>query len=440
MTGDVPNMRVYARRHKTTNAKRTRFDSNDDTDRISNLHQDVVECILEHLSVHDAAKTSVLSKEWRNKWGMKNNLVLDEAFFFKVTSNKDKDAYLSVFVRAIEMIILVHKGPILSFSLYIPSELDQCIVSRWMEHFLNKSIKVLEITNSENNVYEVPLFICEGLVELRLTAMILNPLPKPGSFTNLIKVQLNNISITAELSFGSQLKILYLYACTGIQYLSCQFTNANNLTQLLLCESEQIQWRWFECTKQLQGFGLALTNANPSTRKPINLINLLSKTSTITEVFLSGYTVEVLGPLHPMKGLAPKIEILQLAGLGFQNFCQIFNSVCLIRCLPNLQILWIILEPGILKSLNPPADQALSFKGVSLNQLHTVAIGGVVGETIVIHFIKFLLVSSPSLRVMSLFCNIKANAHQEIWKIRQELQQCPRNSSVAKLYLSFLPL
>ncbi|KAK1367634.1 hypothetical protein POM88_033726 [Heracleum sosnowskyi] len=461
MSGDVPNVRFYARRHRTTDAKRTRLDSNfvgggvckegtdskilqlDDRDWISNLHQDVVQCILEHLSVHDAAKTSVLSKEWRHKWGMKNNLVLDEAFFLKVTSNKDKDPCQTGFLRAIEMIILVHKAPVLSFNLYIPPKLDHCLVSRWMEHFLNKRIKVLEMTNSEKNVYEIPLFICEGLVELKLSTWILNPLPKPGSFTNLLKVELNNVSITGEVSFGSQLKILYLNVCTGVEHLSCQFSNANKLTDLLLRESEQIEWRWFECTKQLEAFGLALTKANPNTTKPVNLIKLLSSTPTITLLFLSGYTVEVLGPLYSMsKELAPKIENLKLIDLGYHNLCQLFNSLYLIRCLPNLQILQIILEPGA-KSLNRTVEQFLEFldwNGLLLNQLHTVAIEGVVGETTVLHFIKFLLATSPSLRVMTLGCNIKVNAHDEIQKIAKELVQYPKKSSVAKIYLSFRPL
>ncbi|KAK1367653.1 hypothetical protein POM88_033745 [Heracleum sosnowskyi] len=166
------------------------------------------------------------------------------------------------------------------------------------------------------------------LIKLRLTTWILNRLPKPGSFTNLLKVELNNISITAEVSFGSQLKTLYLNVCTGIQHLSCQFSNANKLTHLLLRESEQIEWRWFECTKQLEAFGLALTTENPNTRKPVNLIKLLSSTPTITLLFLSGYTVEVLGPNYStLKGLAPKIENLKLLELGFYNLCQLSNSL-----------------------------------------------------------------------------------------------------------------
>ncbi|KAK1367649.1 hypothetical protein POM88_033741 [Heracleum sosnowskyi] len=371
------------------------------SDRIRNLPLELLQCILERLSVRDAARTSVLSKQWRFLWGMKDNLVLDKLFFLQLTANKDKDAHQSAFSRAIEMITLVHTEPLLSFNLYLPPKIDQSTISRCLQHFLNKRIRVLEIFFSEKNAYVIPLFACEGLVELKLTTCILTPLPKLRSFANLIRVTLVDISFTADISFGSQLKALFLHACTGIQHLGSQFTNSNNLTDLHLRKSEQIKWQWFERTKQLQVLFLSLAETKPNTPMPVNLIKLLGNAPSISKLYLCGYTVEVLGPFHSMlKGLAPQTKDLALCGLGFHNLCQLSNSLSLIRCLPNLQILAIALIPGV-ESLNPTDGQRMELhrcKHVLLHQL----------QSVVIH---------------------------EISKIREHLGRCPRKSLSAKVYL-----
>ncbi|KAM3357956.1 hypothetical protein P3S68_020887 [Capsicum galapagoense] len=53
-------------------------------DRISELPANVIDRILELLPVKDAAKTSILSKNWRYNWAMLSNLQLDEAFCYKL--------------------------------------------------------------------------------------------------------------------------------------------------------------------------------------------------------------------------------------------------------------------------------------------------------------------------------------------------------------------
>ncbi|KAK1362986.1 hypothetical protein POM88_038547 [Heracleum sosnowskyi] len=204
MTCDhVRTRQFYARRAKTANArcqvcdivdvspKRRKLDSRrlvvsgggggdesdskvlqlDDIDCISNLPQELIDCILKLLSVKDAARTSVLSEEWRYKWAMNPQLILDKSFFLRLTSKirkRDKIARCSAFSRAIEKIILVHSGDILGISLYFPLKLDQCSATRWIEHFLNKGTRHLELNNYENHAYEIPscLFDCVELINL----------------------------------------------------------------------------------------------------------------------------------------------------------------------------------------------------------------------------------------------------------------------------------
>ncbi|MFS7906837.1 putative F-box domain, leucine-rich repeat domain superfamily, F-box-like domain superfamily [Helianthus anomalus] len=52
----------------TVNVNKRRFATRAEDDRISNLPQELIELILEKLTVQDAAKTSILSKTWRHRW------------------------------------------------------------------------------------------------------------------------------------------------------------------------------------------------------------------------------------------------------------------------------------------------------------------------------------------------------------------------------------
>lgn len=49
-------------------------------DSISNLPSSVIEHILSYLPMRDAAKTSILCKEWRYKWLSVSHLVFDQDF------------------------------------------------------------------------------------------------------------------------------------------------------------------------------------------------------------------------------------------------------------------------------------------------------------------------------------------------------------------------
>ncbi|KAK1374522.1 hypothetical protein POM88_030715 [Heracleum sosnowskyi] len=69
-----------------SDAKKRLVDRGTAVDRISNLPGNVTDHILERLPLHDAARTSILSKTWTGLWGMHPNLVFDEAFFSQLVS------------------------------------------------------------------------------------------------------------------------------------------------------------------------------------------------------------------------------------------------------------------------------------------------------------------------------------------------------------------
>lgn len=91
-------------------------------------------------------------------------------------------------------------------------------------------------------------------------------------------------------------------------------------------------------------------------------------------------------------------------------------------------------KPGV-KSLNLTVGQRMelhNWKDVLLHQLHTVVIRGVVFDKNVLGFIRVLLLISPSLKVMVLYCNY---AYEEISKIIVVMRCCQKKSLSARVYL-----
>ncbi|XP_074382472.1 F-box protein At5g03100-like isoform X2 [Apium graveolens] len=388
-----------------------------DNDRISNLPIELMHCIFGRLPVHDAAKTSVLSKTWRNVWKMHPVVILDEQFFLKVMF-KNKNSLLSpssnsyfstlangtsichIFTAAVSMILSSHTGPILDFKLYIPKKLE--------------------------------------LIQSRLS----EPTLHSKCFANLTTVRLVEISISSDMSFGTQIQELYLEKCEGIEHLACQLTTSNNLRTLNISRSETIDCRWIECTKKLECFGLQLPAANSNTNKSVDLISLLSNSPRINTLLLNGFTLEVLGRglsvLDERTTKMVNLKKLRLYRLGY-NTRQISTCLSLIRNLPNLEDLFIGLELEGRKSSNPAGStverhlESLDWKDVLLDRLEVVKINGVDGSRAELHLIKLILASSPLLRVISLACSKTVRDPEEKLRIEQELLLLPRKSMASQI-------
>ena len=269
-------------------------------DRLSNLPRSLIELILERLPVHDVARMSILSKTWRDVWVMHPHLVLDELFFkqlvSKKVSKKDKLAQVSQVSRTISNILLVHTGPILKFHLFIPRDLPlhQCVdVDFWIKNISNV-VRKLELFIEPFTVYKIPLYLfsCSELTHLHLTKCILNPPHKFGGFCNLISVKLQDSAITADMSFGTQLKKLELICCAGIKNLECQFNNNNNLTNLVIVYSEEIDLRWFECIQKVEI--LILKGVLNSTNELIRFNKLVANMPRIKGLLLDNLFLKVM--------------------------------------------------------------------------------------------------------------------------------------------------
>lgn len=126
---------------------------------------------------------------------------------------------------------------------------------------------------------------------MHLTNCILNPPLRFRGFCNLISVQLEDVVITADMSFGTQLEKLELTECTGIKHLGCQFTYNNNLTRLIITDGGEIDFGWFECIQKVEF--LAVRGVSNSRNEFINFNKLFANVPKINTLGIDGFFLEV---------------------------------------------------------------------------------------------------------------------------------------------------
>lgn len=268
-------------------------------DRISNLPRNVIDLILDRLPIRDAARTSILSKTWRDVWVIHPSLRFDQQFFAQQRSKKNTQTMLveikrkhskkTGIKRIISNILLVHNGPILVFLLHIPSYLHLLPeMDFWIRNISNNGVRKLELLNNFVRTYKIPsyFFSCLELTCLSLTNCRLDPPRGFEGFNNLLNVKLEKVNISADMSFGTQLKELHLSCCTGIEHLGCFSYRNNNLSKIEIFESGDLDWQLFECIEKVQLLTLALKGVKHSSMEFINLDKLVSNIPGIKTLWL----------------------------------------------------------------------------------------------------------------------------------------------------------
>lgn len=172
--------------------------------------------------------------------------------------------------------------------------LHQCLdMNFWIRNISNNGIGKLEFFNDQPAAYKMPsyFFSCLELTHLSLTKCMLNPLLGFEGFCNLNSVILVDVIITADMSFGTRLDNMCLERCTGIKHLGCQFKYNNNLTELTIEHSQEIDWGWFEYTQKVDN--LVLKGVTNSRKEIINLDRLIGNMPGIISLVLDACFLKV---------------------------------------------------------------------------------------------------------------------------------------------------
>jgi len=205
----------------TLSNKKANYD--DHLDGISDLPSNVIDGILQHLNIRDLARTSILSRKWRDIWISFPRLEFDQEFFDLYDLEDFKDHTPEVCIIITEVLFL-HNGPINKFTLFVPSgfTITYGYIVKWILFLSRKGVKFIELTTNKWEPCRMPshFFSFQELTHVRLCNFkLLVPLNFCG-FKSLVHFHFESITFEfgalENLISGSPLlEELYIVSCVG---------------------------------------------------------------------------------------------------------------------------------------------------------------------------------------------------------------------------------
>lgn len=165
-------------------------------DRISNLPSSIIENILCLVPIQEAARTSILSKDWRYNWTKIPKLVFDEDDMFVESSDR--------YFEAIHQVLLLHQGPIFEFSLLTENEDGKCDEIDQMIFLLARNKDTLKkltlrLPESCDHLQELPLstiYSLHQLTDLYITGSFLGAPSTLSGFGNLTSLYFQGVILS----------------------------------------------------------------------------------------------------------------------------------------------------------------------------------------------------------------------------------------------------
>lgn len=427
-----------------------RFVTCDAEDRISNLPEDFINSILEHLPLQDVVRTSILSKKWRYTWTRMRALVFGEQFFERFGKNGAFGH--NGFVRIINHVIFFHNGPISKFVLHIPNvfldsfqEIDQ-----WLLFLSRHGVRELELINS-NRRYKLPsyVFSCLELRTLTLKNCIFKPPHDLQEFLYLKNLFLDKIDFGAN-SYGTlfnlpQLRKLLINCCTNVCNINIKAERLRSLN-VFTYPPDAILLPSFQSTR-LTALSIYSHTLQFQQVDRTNFTRMLSHLPNIVCFCVDGVYLKFLIADKTPNQLPQSLKRLKLENINFCDLDQLRGAIFLLQNSPNLNLLHVFQLPSMgpyvmLSDVEPASDYlgTLDFINKTLKQLRTIEFGGVEGLRPELLLIKFLLTHSPSLEKMTIRPSTNADAHKR-HNIAKDVMQFPRASPKAEmLYMDPVPV
>ncbi|CAI9269033.1 unnamed protein product [Lactuca saligna] len=411
-------------------------------DWISQLPEHLIDSILERLPIEDAVRTSILSKIWRHRWTTMRALVFDPKFSRKFAKNGAFGR--NGFIRIINKVLILHKGPILKFALYIPNVFLDSFqeVDQFMLLLSRNSLTELIIINT-NQRYELPscVFSCLELRSLKTTNGFFNPPREFEGFLNLEELSLKHIDFGDRLC-GTRinlprLKTLTLNTCTNVYNFNIKATKLQNLfviacpdaMLLRLLESRCLFQVWIAFEKPIQDFvGV----------EKMTLAKMLSNFPRVRQFYIDSYFLKFF-IAEKIPKLLPhtiySLKQLRLFHYQLADLHQLHGALCLLRNSPNLETLHIFMAMETWVDVGAASNhlESPNCLDCTLEQLQTVEMTYLEGSKPELLFIKLILAHSPSLQKFTITPS-KASDVQKRLDIAMDIMQFPRASTKAKMF------
>ncbi|KAH9603000.1 hypothetical protein KSS87_018226 [Heliosperma pusillum] len=375
------------------------------TDVILNFPPNIVQEILESLPLRDAARTSILSRDWRHKWLSLPQITLD--LIFSEAFRKRENAALDfprVYSDAINKILLRHRGPIHKFVFDVPCHLPKASdIGCWIEFVCVNGVKEFYLNDHRLPKLKPPscLFSCVSLTHLTLYCGSLSVPPTFRGFPCLISLKLDtceddNEKLESLIKNSPQLENLELVLGEAINSLTIRGSKLQHL--VLECVLNILN---LEETGRLKTLALDIETGDTES---MDMVALLSSLPNIEKLrCLSSF--HGCG-LEPPKSLAKDLQQLHSVTVCMSLSCQYTVSfiLCLFKSSPLLSRLKI--EALICRDCEGKLlefDDSCSLK--PLKHIELVYFSGLRSE---LQVVKFLLAHSPTLESMTIELEVLA--------------------------------
>ncbi|KAL2531542.1 F-box/fbd/LRR-repeat protein [Abeliophyllum distichum] len=379
-------------------------------DMISDLPDDVIEIVLMCLTMRDAAKTSILSKQWRYKWVKLPQLIFDDTLLQK--SERNLELARMKFVGILYQVLLLHQGPITKSSLIIPnlrggSEIDHLIYILWkngVEEF------TLKIKNMEEYKLPSSLFMCLHLKHLNLSCCLISLPPSFKGFNKLIRLELHDVTIDPEvlgslISSSPLLEHLVLHVPIGVDSLKIDAPRLKLFE--LECYPTHVCFKkspFLAIVSETSGIDLyedevIMEDGN------CKFVEFFDSLPALQQLCIDSYFMKILAAGQLQTRLPVSLihlKILKLFEICLDSPDDLSYVLCLIRSSPNLQKLNLEILDRAIADSSPVLEflEVQDYSDVFLNQLQKVKLEYISGTVPEMTLIKLLLEKSPKLHRM----------------------------------------
>ncbi|CAL1392481.1 unnamed protein product [Linum trigynum] len=430
--------------------------SSEGGDRISYLPQSLIEHILTFLPLREAAKTSILSTSWRDKWVNLPSLIFDDRFWTPFPVVETSAQYYATYgavpntidklVLNVFRVLCYHRGPLSGFSLSIsqlrsyPAHVDQIMFSLY-----GKPIESLCIAIDG---YKLPsrLFSFRQLKKLQLFGcMFTSSKISFEEFSMLTCLDLSSVKFPDVAEVSLTIRCPLLSALT-MKDCGSAFNRLDILIEapslgLLHCVGS-FSSLWVKEAPLLKDVTINQTASfagHPKSNGPSNFMKLCGGCPAIERLSVAIQLFEDWGTLELIRQPDPAVNLMMLRQLKLNEVCLSFyhdmwRVVLLIQLFPNLQELIITTTTGASQKAdinlpNQKLDRTRHYIASRLRKVELNRLQGVLSE---MRFIQWVLSVTPKLVKMGITLSANIEPSHQI-KTLKELNGFQRASSTAQI-------
>ncbi|KAK3031796.1 hypothetical protein RJ639_036948, partial [Escallonia herrerae] len=367
-------------------------------DKISNLPRNLTDRILELMPIRDAARTSILSRNWRYDWATQPQLVLDKNFLRDIIFNKR----------------LLHRS---------------------LLHKRLNGIMDLTLANSSAHPYKLPSYIYsyQELRHLKLSKCIYKPPRMFVGFHNLSILHLKKISfVVNRFKNFPLLEDITFVTCLGVRNLHISAPKLRSFTAI---DTQDVGWSSFMISSNLTLVNIAHCRmGHYGQGERLNLVKLVGCLPAIVNLSLDGLFLKILaiGAIpRRLPTMVTCLKFLSLSNLQFTELDHVSCVLCLLRSSLNLERLEVSTATGSSMESVVSYLEAPDCLDQTLDKLRTVNMK-FMGSRAELLLIKLLLAHSPSLEKVSIEQSGVVDAY-EGFKVSRELMRFSRASPRAEI-------